>query len=43
MNASVLGRGLKRVGANGGRFEIIQLLIADDTALVVDSFRREVA
>ena len=34
-NARVLGRGLKLLRANGGRFETNQLLFADDTALVV--------
>ena len=29
----VLGRGLELLSANGGRFEIHQLLFADDTAL----------
>ena len=33
----MLGKGLELLGANGGRFEINQLLIADDTALVADS------
>ena len=33
----MLGRGLELLRANGGRFEIIQLLLADDTALVADS------
>ena len=36
-NARVLGKGLGLLSANGGRFEIIQLLFADDTALVADS------
>ena len=35
--ARVLGRGLKLLSANGGRFERNQLLFADDTALVADS------
>ena len=33
----VLGKGLELVSANGGRFEINQMLFADDTALVDDS------
>ena len=33
----VLGKGLELLRANGGRFEINQLLFADDTALVADS------
>ena len=33
----VLGKGLKLLSANGGRFEINQQLFADDTAHVVDS------
>ena len=33
----VLGKGLELPSANGGRFEIKQLLFADDTALVADS------
>ena len=33
----VLGRGLELLSANGGRFEINQLLFADDTALGADS------
>ena len=32
-----LGLGLELLSANGGRFEINQLLFADDTALVADS------
>ena len=32
-----LGKGLELLSANGGRFEINQLLFADDTALVTDS------
>ena len=31
------GKGLELLSANGGRFEINQLLFADDTALVADS------
>ena len=33
----VLGKGLELLSANGIRFEINQLLFADDTALVADS------
>ena len=37
MNVRVLGKRLELLSANGGRFEIHQLLFADDTALVADS------
>ena len=37
VNVRVLGKGLEVLSANGGRFEINQLLFADDTALVADS------
>ena len=37
MTVSVLGTGLELLSANGGRFEINELLFADDTALVADS------
>ena len=37
VNVRVLGKGLELLSANGGRFEISQLLFADDTALVADS------
>ena len=37
VNVRVLGKGLGLLSANGGRFEINQLLFADDTALVADS------
>ena len=37
VNVRVLGKGLEMLSVNGGRFEINQLLFADDTALVVDS------
>ena len=37
MNVRVLGKGLELLSANGGRFEINQLLFADDTALVANS------
>ena len=33
----MLGKGQELLSANGGRFEINQLLFADDTALVADS------
>ena len=36
VNVWVLGKGLASLSANGGRFEINQLLFADDTALVAD-------
>ena len=35
-NVRVLGKGLGVLSVNGGRFEINQLLFADDTALVAD-------
>ena len=37
VNVRVLGKWLVLLSANGGRFEINQLLISDDTALVADS------
>ena len=37
LNGRVLGKGLELLSANGCRFEINQLLFADDAALVVDS------
>ena len=37
MNARVLGKGLELLSVNDGRFEINQLLFADDPALVADS------
>ena len=37
MNVRVLGKRLELLSANGGRFEINQLLFADDAALVADS------
>ena len=40
VNVWVLGKGLELLSVNGGRFEIKQLLIADDTALVADSEER---
>ena len=33
VNVRVLEKGLESLSANGGRFEIHQLLFADDTAL----------
>ena len=33
----LLGKGVELLRANGGRFEINQLLFADDAALVADS------
>ena len=36
VNVRVPGKGLELLSANGGRFEINQLLFADDTALVAD-------
>ena len=37
VNVRVLGKELELLSANGGRFDINQLLFADDTALVADS------
>ena len=37
VNVRVPERGLELLSANGSRFEINQLLFADDTALVADS------
>ena len=37
VNVRMLGKGLELLSADGGRFEINQLLFADDTALVADS------
>ena len=37
VNVRVFRKGLELLSANGGRFEINQLLFADDTALVADS------
>ena len=37
VNVRVLEKGLELLSANGGRFEINQLLFADDPALVADS------
>ena len=39
VNARVLGKGLELLCVNGGKFEINQLLFADDTALKADSER----
>ena len=36
-NASVHGKGLELPSVNGGRFEINQQLLADDTTLMADS------
>ena len=36
-NDRVLGKGLELLSANGGRFEINELLFTNDTALVADS------
>ena len=40
VNVRVLGKGLELLNADGGRFEINQLLFADDTALVADSVEK---
>ena len=37
VNGGVLGKRQKLLSANGARFEINQMLFADDTALVADS------
>ena len=37
VKVKMLGKGLELLSANGGRFEINQLLFADDAALVADS------
>ena len=36
LNVSLLGKGLELLSANGGKFEINQLLFADETALMAD-------
>ena len=36
VNVMVLGKELQLLSANGGRFDINQLLLADHTALVAD-------
>ena len=42
VNVRLLGIWLKLLNADGGRFEINQLLFADDTALVADSEKSRV-
>ena len=37
VSVRMLQKGLELLSANGGRFEIKQLLFADDTAIVADS------
>ena len=37
VNARMFGKGLELLNVNGGRFEINQLLSADDTVLTADS------
>ena len=37
VNVKVVGKGLELLSANGGRFQIIQLLFTDDTTLVAHS------
>ena len=37
LNVRVFGKGLELLSANGARFEINQLLFADDSALVTNS------
>ena len=37
VNVRVLGKGLELLNADGGRFEINQLLFSDDTTLVANS------
>ena len=37
INVRVLGKELELLSANGGRFQINQLLFVDDSALVADS------
>ena len=39
-NVRLLGKWLELLSANGGRFEINQLLFADDAALVADSVEK---
>ena len=36
----MLGKELELLGSNGGRFEINQLLIADEAALLADSEKK---
>ena len=40
VNVRVLGKRLEQLSANGGKFEINQMLFADDTALVADSEKK---
>ena len=40
VNVRVLGEGLKLASANGGRFEVNQLLFTEDTAQVADSEKK---
>ena len=40
VNVVVLGKGLQLLSADGGKFEIKQLLFEDDTALVADSEKK---
>ena len=40
MNVRVLGKWLELLSANGSRFKINQLLLANDTALVADSEKK---
>ena len=40
LNVRVLGKGLELLSANGVRFEINQLLFADDAAQVADSVEK---
>ena len=42
VNALVLGRGLKLADGNDNRWELNQLLFADDTVVVVDCERKAV-
>ena len=42
VNVRVLGKGLELLSANDGRFEINQLLFADDTALVAEVVKNSV-
>ena len=37
VNITVFGKGLELLSANAGRFEINQLIFADDTATLADS------
>ena len=37
VNVRMLGKGFELLSTKGGKFEINQLLFADDTALVADS------